>query len=140
MVDMEDKLTDKLSEKVETLAERAGEAVDKIGIKRQIEERPFTMLAVSLAAGFATGRLVLPRRREEAIRLSRDETKKKKRKAKKRKEEAHDDGGGRMHGAVDFVKDMATHGQETAGVLARAVIAKLLSKPVVEAARSVVSH
>lgn len=128
-----------LTEKASELGERAVQTARKFKLSYQIEQRPFAMLAISVAAGFVAQRLLFPRRPEPNIFVvSEDELEQAPRRMKRRVMDLRDEeiGG---EGELDEerrgsfwesepMRALATAGQVAAGSLVREVASRLISR------------
>jgi hypothetical protein len=113
---------------VGVIRERAQAAADTLS--RQVEQRPFALLALSVALGFAAERIVFHRRHDgelEANESPRRRRRKPFRSARARVEARHEEAQ-QDTGAGGFMKEIASHGQAAAGALAREVVSRLLHR------------
>jgi hypothetical protein len=137
-----DKAREGIASKVAELSDRAAAAANKLRLSHQVDERPFTMLAVSLVAGFAAERLLFGRRRSEPAvyvvhdngggavkkrpRSRRDEIDDDEAPRHRRAKEDHVDG---HESGFEPMKAVAMVGQMAASALAREVAARLIERP-----------
>ena len=128
-----------LTEKASELSERAAQTARKLKLSYQVDQHPFAMLAISVAAGFVAQRLLFPRRPEpNIVVVSKDELERAPRRIKRhmkdlRDEEPTEEGeldGETRHSFWDSepMRALTTAGQVAAGSLAREVASRLISR------------
>lgn len=126
-----------IAAKAAELSDRASAAAQKLRLSHQMDERPFTMLAISVVAGFAAQRILF--RSERPVYLMHDEeiearpkTKKKKKKKARRRErnEDREDFVGEIdeRSSFDPMGALGMVGQMAAGMLAREVASRLVGR------------
>jgi hypothetical protein len=103
-----DRTRDSLAEKTSELADRAAQTASRLRPSQQMNERPFTMLALSVAAGFLAQRLLFGRRAHPPVVVVNESH----RESRKR----------------EPLGALASAGQMAAGALAREVAARLMDR------------
>ena len=128
-----------LTEKASELTERAAQAARKFKLSYQVEQRPFAMVAISVAAGFVAQRLLFPRRRgPNIVVVSEDELEQAPRRMKRRRmalrdEEPTEEGELEEETRSSFwhsepMRALTSAGQIAAGSLVREVASRLIAR------------
>ncbi len=129
-----------IAAKAAELSDRAAHAAQKLRLSHQVEQRPFTMLALSVVAGFAAERLLI--RPERPVYMVRDEEErpmrpKKRKRRRRRRERIEADGrddiahGGDLDergSGVHAMSALGTVGRMAAGMLARELATRLVDR------------